>query len=176
MELGEPLVEIWRGEHLESLHHGHVVICGADGQVVEAWGNVAQVIFPRSSCKMIQALPLVTSGAANSVGLGPEHLALSCASHQGAGLHFQRVSAWLGDLGLGEGALRCGSEPPADKAERERLVLAGESPCQIHNNCSGKHAGFLTTGKHLGGGAEYLEIDHPVQTATRAAFEETTEE
>ena len=56
------------------------------------------------------------------------------------------------------------------------MIREGESPCQLHNNCSGKHSGFLTLSRHLGAGPEYLEIDHPVQRAVRTAFEEVTQE
>jgi L-asparaginase II len=59
-----PLTEIWRGPRPESVHLGHAVICDASGGIVEAWGNAQEVVLPRSSAKMIQALPLVASGAA----------------------------------------------------------------------------------------------------------------
>ncbi|KNG93807.1 asparaginase [Pseudaestuariivita atlantica] len=171
-----PMVEIWRGPFLESKHHGHAVICAGDGQVVEAWGDPAEVILPRSSAKMIQALPLLTSGAARAHGLTSEQLALACASHQGAAIHTDRVTAWLDALGLGDDALRCGPQPPNDKTARHGLIRAGETPCQVHNNCSGKHTGFLTLTRHLGAGPEYVDPDHPVQRAALAAFEETTGE
>jgi L-asparaginase II len=167
-----PLVELWRGERVESRHRGHAVVADARGEVVAAWGDPAAVIYPRSSCKMLQALPLLESGA--GAGLGPERLALACASHQGAQAHVRRVARWLAELGLGEADLRCGPQVPDDGAERRRLRAAGEEPCQLHNNCSGKHSGFLTLGRRIGGGPEYVEIDHPVQRAVRAAFEEMT--
>lgn len=171
-----PMVEIWRGGLLESLHSGHAVICGPDGSVVEAWGNPGAVIYPRSSCKMLQALPLVESGAADAAGLTPALLALSCASHQGAALHVDAVGRWLQDLGLGESDLRCGAHEPYDRAERDRLIRSDETPCQYHNNCSGKHAGFLTMNRHLKAGPDYVEPDHPLQKAIRAAFEDVTGE
>ena len=59
---------------------------------------------------------------------------------------------------------------------RDQMIKTDKSPCQYHNNCSGKHSGFLTLNRHLGGGAEYIDIDHPVQKAVFAAFEETTGE
>lgn len=169
------LIELWRGGMLESVHRGHAVVCDPSG-IVEAWGDPDAVIFPRSSCKMIQALPLLESGAAREAGLGPEQLALSCASHNGAAIHVERVDAWLKQRGLSERDLRCGSHMPGDKPEAERLTCSAESPCQLHNNCSGKHAGFLTLNQHLKGGTEYVELDHPVQTAIKSAFEEVTEE
>lgn len=169
------LIELWRGGLRESSHLGHVVVADANG-IVEAWGEPGAVIFPRSSCKMIQALPLVESGAADAAGLGPEQLALACASHEGAAMHTSRVAAWLETLGLGEPDLRCGSHMPGDAEERKRLICSDTAPCQLHNNCSGKHAGFLTLNRRLGGDSEYVEVDHPVQKAVRRAFEEVTGE
>lgn len=170
------LVEQWRGGRLECRHLGHAVVVDARGQVVESWGDPGAVIYPRSSAKMLQALPMVESGVADAVGLTTEQLALSCASHRGAAIHTARVGRWLADLGLGEQALRCGSHWPGDIPERDRLIVSGEKPCQIHNNCSGKHAGFLTFTKHLGAGPEYVDPDHPIQRAIRQAFEEVTGE
>ncbi|MFC3570910.1 asparaginase [Paracoccus sp. TOH] len=169
------LIELWRGGLHESTHLGHVVICDTEG-VVEAWGNPGTVIFPRSSCKMIQALPLIESGAADAAGLGDEQLALACASHNGGRIHTGRVERWLAELGLEEEDLRCGAHMPRDPEEHRRLLCSDSRPCQIHNNCSGKHAGFLTLKRHMKAGPEYVEIDHPVQRAVRRAFEEVTGE
>ncbi len=170
------MVEVWRGNLLESIHQGHAVVCDEAGEIVEAWGDPEAVIYPRSSCKMIQALPLIESGAADAYNLDSEHLALACASHNAAAIHNDRVSAWLSDLGLSDDDLRCGPQTPRDAEVRDALIKTDQSPCQIHNNCSGKHAGFLTLNKHLGGGPDYEKIDHPVQQANLAAFEELTNE
>ena len=94
MLISVPLVEVWRGEFLESQHRGHAVVCGSAGEILQAWGNPAQVILPRSSCKILQALPLITSGAADAFGLNTRQLALACASHQGAQIHSDLVQAW----------------------------------------------------------------------------------
>ncbi len=170
------LVEVWRGEILESVHQGHAVVCGADGEIVQAWGDAAATIYPRSSCKMIQALPLIESGAADAHGLRVEQLALSCASHQGAHIHTDRVQVWLDSLGLADRDFRCGPQWPGDIPARNEIIRAHAAPCQIHNNCSGKHAGFLTLNRHISGGADYELLDHPVQQACKAAFEEVTQE
>ncbi|MEX0305681.1 MAG: asparaginase [Leisingera sp.] len=169
-----PMAEVWRGPLLESLHLGHAVVCDDTGQVVHSWGDPDAVIYPRSSAKMIQALPLITSGAAARYGLTSEQLALACASHNGAHIHTDRVGAWLDQLGLGDDDFRCGPQFPDDIPARTELIKADSKPCQIHNNCSGKHAGFLTLNQYLGGNAEYIEVGHPVQQACLAAFEETT--
>ncbi len=171
-----PFAEIWRDDFLESVHSGHAVVCDDTGQIVQAWGDPDAVILPRSSSKMIQALPLITSGAADAAGLTTEQLALACASHQGAAIHTERVGVWLDTLGLTDDAFRCGPQEPADVDAREALIRAHEKPCQIHNNCSGKHAGFLTLTKHLQAGPEYIDPAHPLQVACLNAFEEVTGE
>lgn len=166
-------VETTRGGAVESVHRGHAVIVGPDGEIQEAWGDPTQVIFPRSSCKMVQALPLVESGAAKAAGLGAQQLALACASHQGAPVHADGVSAWLQRQGLGVVDLECGPQPSRDKALRVQMLRADDPPCRVHNNCSGKHAGFLTLARHLGAHTQgYVQPDHPAQRAVLAAFEE----
>ncbi len=170
----ELMCEIWRGSLAESCHFGHAVICDGEGQVVKAWGDPDAIFFPRSSSKMIQALPLVTSGAARSLGLRDKHLALACASHEAAPLHVDMVTQWLETLGLDETALRCGPQPSRDGDLRRQMIKADEAPCQVHNNCSGKHTGFLTLSRHLGAGPEYIDPDHPVSRACLEAFEDMT--
>jgi L-asparaginase II len=171
-----PFAEIWRGAFLESVHYGHAVICDAGGDIVEAWGDPEKVILPRSSSKMIQGLPLITSGAADKAGLTTEQLALACASHEAAAIHTDRVGVWLNTLGLDDTAFRCGPQEPRDTDARSALIRAHETPCKIHNNCSGKHTGFLTLNQHLGGDADYIDPAHPVQRACLEAFERTTGE
>ena len=166
------LVELIRGDLNESTHRGHLVVCDAGGDIIKAWGDPNAIIYPRSACKMLQALPLVESGAAKAAGLQSRHLALACASHQGAAMHTDLATEWLTGLGLSDDDLRCGPQVPSDKTARAMLRENFGQPCQIHNNCSGKHTGFLTLNKHLGGGAEYIDINHPVQKTIRAAHAE----
>jgi L-asparaginase II len=90
--MSEVLVEMWRGSFLECQHRGHAVIVNSRGDILESWGNPSKEILPRSACKILQAVPLVESGAADAYGLNLEHLALSCASHQGDSLHTQAES------------------------------------------------------------------------------------
>ncbi len=168
------LVEVWRGDLLECVHQGHAVVCDDTGQIVEAWGDPSKMIYPRSSCKMIQALPLVESGAAD--GLSDQHLALASASHNAAAIHTDLVRTWMSGLGLDDDAFRCGPAMPMDQEARHALIRADQAPRQIHNECSGKHAGFLTLTKHLGAAADYELIDHPVQQAVKSAFEDVTQE
>jgi len=168
------LVEVWRGDLLECVHQGHAVVCDDTGQIVEAWGDPTTMIYPRSSCKMIQALPLVESGAA--ANLQDQQLALASASHNAAAIHTDLVGKWLEELGLADDDFRCGPAMPMDDDARNGLIRAHQAPCQIHNECSGKHAGFLTLNKHLKAGPDYELIDHPVQQAVKSAFEDVTQE
>ncbi|MGJ8556941.1 MAG: asparaginase [Sulfitobacter geojensis] len=176
MTQAAPFTEVWRGPFLESVHSGHAVICDASGEIVQAWGDPTRTIMPRSSSKMIQALPLITSGAADKRGLTTQQLAIACASHQGAAIHTDLVATWLETLGLNDDDFRCGPQDPADKDAHEGLIRAHKSPCQIHNNCSGKHAGFLTLTQHLKAGPDYVDPDHPLQRACLEAFETVTQE
>ena len=171
-----PLAQIWRGGFLESSHRGHAVVSTFEGEIVDAWGNPEHVILPRSSCKILQALPLVTSGAADAFGLKSRQLALSCASHQGAKIHSNLVLSWLKDLGKTDDDFRCGTQWPRDIVASNDLVKTDQTACRYHNNCSGKHCGFLTLSKHLGAGPDYHLVDHPVQQAVRTAFEDITGE
>ncbi len=170
------LVEVHRGPILECIHRGHVAIWHADTGLIGAWGDADAHILPRSSAKMIQALPLVESGAAEAAGLTTEHLALSCASHNGAAIHTDRVTRWLAELGLGESDLRCGPQEPTDVPARNHLVCQHTAPDQRHNNCSGKHSGFLTLSRHLRAGPDYIDLDHPVQRAIATATSEVMDE
>lgn len=169
-----PMVEVLRGGRVESVHMGHAVICGPDGAIVDAWGDPAAVIYPRSSCKMLQALPLMESGAADA--LTPAHLALACASHSGGAIHTELAARWLADLGLSDADMLCGCHEPWDRAARDGLIRSGAAPCPLHNNCSGKHTGFLMLNQHMGGAADYVDPDHLVQRAILQAFEEVTQE
>lgn len=169
------LTEIWRGPIVESLHYGHAVICDEHGEIIECWGDPDAQVYPRSSSKMIQALPLVESGAADAFGLTTQQLALACASHQGAAVHTNAVNAWMADLGLSDEDFRCGPQMPDDRPAKVDLIKSDTSPCQVHNNCSGKHAGFLTLAQHLRAGPEYTALHHPVQRACFEVFEDVTD-
>jgi L-asparaginase II len=144
--------------------------------VLESWGDITFPIFPRSAVKPIQALPLIASGAADHFSVSNKWIALACASHSGEPQHVSEVSRWLQSLGLSNADLECGAHAPRNKRARERLRQAGESPRAVHNNCSGKHTGFLCTAVHLGEDTHgYIEADHPVQQRVRQTVAEVTD-
>lgn len=169
------MCEIWRGSYLESVHTGMAVICDKDGEISHQWGNPNALILPRSSAKMMQAIPLIISGAEKKFSIGEDLLALACASHNAAEIHLSRVLGWLSHLGFSETDLRCGPQPSKDPYVKKQMLEKGQSPCQIHNNCSGKHAGFLSVARHLNAGPEYTDPDHPVQLMVMDVFQELTQ-
>jgi L-asparaginase II len=158
------LVEIVRGELVESFHRGSVAIVDAAGKIVRSLGDVDRLVYPRSALKPIQALPLIETGAADGFDLGPEEVALACASHRGEPAQVEKVAAWLARIGLGEADLECGIQPPRHAPSLEALLRAAGTPSQLHNNCSGKHTGFLTTARWMREPTRgYIEPGHPVQ-------------
>ena len=143
------VIEVTRGPVVESRHEGIAAVVKADGTVVASWGDIDAPILPRSANKPIQAMAFVESGAVERFGLGNEHIALSCASHNGEPRHVETVRAWLKKVGLGEDDLECGTHAPRLQASIEALVRENALPTAAYNNCSGKHSGFLTHGRRL---------------------------
>jgi L-asparaginase II len=169
------LVEVLRGGIVESRHRGAVAVVDGDGATVLALGDVARPVFPRSAVKAIQALPLVESGAADAYGFGQRELALACASHSGEAEHAALAAAMLAKAGLDESALECGAHWPSRLEAALDLAARGEPPSPLHNNCSGKHAGFLCTCRHLGLDHHgYVRADHAAQQAVHEAMEAIT--
>lgn len=166
------LVELTRGGAVESVHRGAAAICDAAGRVVAGVGAIEAPVFARSSLKPFQALPLVASGAADAFAVSEAELALACASHSSEPGHVEAVRAWLARIGAGDGDLVCGAHWPRHEPALQAMIRAGERPTRLHNNCSGKHTGFLTLARHLGAPlAGYERTDHPVQRAVFAVVE-----
>ena len=168
-------VEVTRGAVVESLHRASAAVVDATGAVVRQWGDVHQPIFPRSAIKPLQALPLIETGAAERYHLGDGEIALACASHGAEQFHTDTIDAWLSRIGLGEADLECGTHLPSHAPTMEALLRDNRSPNQTHNNCSGKHLGFLTTARHRGEPTRgYINIDHPVQRRVIRTLEDMT--
>jgi len=166
------LVEVTRGDMVESRHRGAVAVVDADGATVLALGDVAAPVFPRSAIKALQALVLVEAGAAERYGLDDEALALACASHGGEPAHVAGVERMLRAAGLAPSALACGAHWPLHQPSAHALARAGGVAAAVHNNCSGKHAGFLCAACAMQvDPATYVEPRHPVQREVKAVLE-----
>lgn len=169
------MVEVTRGGMVESRHRGIAAVAATDGRLVEAWGEVATPVYARSAWKPIQALALVESGAADALGVSPAELALACGSHGGEPAHVAAVGAWLARIGCSEADLACGGHLPGHVPAAEALLRAGGAVRPVHDNCSGKHAGFLTVARHLGHPTQgYARLEHPVQQLVLGIVEQMT--
>jgi len=160
----ELLVEVTRNNTVESRHFGAAVVCDYKGAVVQSWGDIKGLVFPRSTLKPMLAIHLVESGACVHYSLSDAELSLACSSHQGEQMHQTLVQSWLTRLGLTEQHLACGAVLPEHTESAHQLLASGQQGCRIHHNCSGKHIGFLTTALHLDLSMEnYHRADHPLQ-------------
>lgn len=148
---------------VESRHEVDVAVVGLDGHR-SGHGHPSRGVLARSAIKPIQAFPLVATGAADAFALPDRRLALACASHNGEPGHVDEVGRWLAEIGLGAEALECGSHPPSHRPAADALTSQGVEPDARHNNCSGKHSGFLSVCRHLDLDPEgYIRPGHPVQ-------------
>ena len=160
----ELFVEVTRNDTVESRHFGAAVVCDYSGDLVESWGDIDRLVFPRSALKPMLAIQLVESGASERYCLSDAELALACSSHRGEPMHQTLVESWLNRLGLTEDNLACGAALPEHTESAHNLLVAGKSGCRIHHNCSGKHTGYLTTALHLNMPLDnYYLLDHPLQ-------------
>lgn len=159
------LVETTRGGSVESHHRGSIVVVDGKGKTKLALGDIERKVLPRSAIKPIQsALVMAESGAVEAFDVSNAELALACASHSSETVHVVAVREWLLRLGMDVGDLECGAHDPVDVDALHDLYRAQGTAGPEHNNCSGKHVGFLTICRHRGVAPRgYLAIDHPVQ-------------
>ena len=170
-----PLVEVLRGGTVESRHAGRAAVVDATGRVLFAVGDVEAPVFTRSTIKALLALPLVETGAADRLGLSDAELALVCASHGGEPVHADTVAAMLRKAGQTPDCLECGAHRPTSRAGQEALVRANAAPSVLHNNCSGKHAGFVCLARDAGlDPAGYVRAEHPVMRRALASVAAVT--
>ena len=163
------LAEVSRSGHVESWHAGAVAVWHEQQPLLE-WGDTAAPVFCRSAVKPLQALPLLERGLATKFGLQAPQLAVLCASHDGTQAHVDAVREFLRRAGIDEQRLGCGPHAPFDPAARRAMLAAGQQPERVHNNCSGKHTGFLCLARELGDPLEdYLEPGCRSQTEVQAA-------
>jgi len=159
-----PLAISTRGSRIDALHYGSIAVVDASGGVLFSVNDPHFPTYLRSSIKMLQALPVVVSGGADLFQFTPAQIAICVASHVGARYHVEVVEGMLRKMGLDERALQCGAQDPDDPTERRRLLCSDTPSSQIHNNCSGKHAGMLAACRAKGWPIDdYAAVDHPLQ-------------
>jgi L-asparaginase II len=158
-------VESTRGDLVESTHSVSLAVTDPAGRLVASAGDPDLVTYWRSAAKPFQALPMVADGAADRFGLGPEAIALACASHSSEPAQVELVRRMLAAIGCTEADLACGPHPPLSSAVHELALRSGTTLTPVWSNCSGKHTGMLTLARHHGWPtAGYERAGHPVQT------------
>ena len=158
------LVEVLRGDRVESIHRGTVAVVAPDGAPVASIGDPNEFIFLRSSAKPFQLAPFVASGRFDEYQLGPDALAIMAASHSGEDRHVRLVQEILRRAGLTSSVLQNQVHAPYDAETAQRLVRDGEQPTVLRGNCSGKHAGMVLFAKASGWPIDsYWHPGHPVQ-------------
>ena len=169
------LVEVTRGNMVESRHRAAFAVVDAAGRVVMSAGDYEAPVYGRSAIKPLQALPLIESGAADAFGLSDAEIALACASHNGEARHVESVSSWLTRIDCTARDLECGAHLPYDEAATLALLRGGGEASTLHNNCSGKHTGFLCFARHKGLPTKgYIRYEHPVQQRILGVLESMT--
>lgn len=147
------------------MHRASLALVDAEGRLVASYGDPRLETFARSSIKPWQTLAMLETGAADHFAFGERELAIITSSHSGEPMHVQLVQAILDRTRLSEPDLRCGAHPPFYKPEAERL---GKNFSQLHNNCSGKHAGMLAACVHKEWDRPtYQSPGHPLQQRIR---------
>ncbi len=169
----EILVEVTRNPLVESVHRGSIAVTDAIGNLLAWAGDPEITTFYRSAAKPIQALPVITSGAADKFGLTNTELAIICSSHSGEEEHVKIITGLLDKLGLSMEMLQCGTHSPFNNTSAIEIWKKGLQPTALHCNCSGKHLGMLAICKALGWSTDdYLKLDHPLQQLLLAKIKE----
>ncbi len=160
------LVEVTRGDRVESRHRGSIAVVTSAGELSWSFGDADEFAFIRSAAKPFQLAPFVASGRFDAYDFPnpSESLAIMAASHSGEDRHVRTVQAILRAGGLTREVLACGTHPPYDRETAQRLIRDGEPLTPLRHNCSGKHAGMALHAKAAGWPIEtYWQPDHPVQ-------------
>ena len=167
---------VQRGKLTESVHTAKCLVKNSNFKTILSSGHSKDLIYPRSAIKIFQALPFINSGAPEKYFLNEKNLAISCSSHCGELNHLNVLKDWLKKINLSINDLKCGIHNPINNESSNNLLLSGQKPTQLHNNCSGKHlamlSGCLANKMEY---ANYVDYDHPYQKLIRNSLEYFTE-
>ena len=168
---------VYRGNILESSHDIKCLIGSINGKIIFSTNNENDVIYPRSSIKIFQGIPFLTSNAIKHYNLNKKQIALSCSSHCGESFHIKELKNWLEKVKLKISDLKCGIHNPIHQQSSNKLFLSGKHPNQIYNNCAGKHLAMLTSCIVNNFPIKnYVDFDHPHQINIRKVFSKFTED
>lgn len=168
-----PLLELTRGQTVESVHFGAIAVVDSRGKLLYSYGDANAIAFLRSSAKPFQALPFFERGGPEKFGLTQKEQALICSSHEGSDEHVRTAESIQSKAGIRESDLQCGVHMPGDAAAYKALIAHNEAPTPNRNNCSGKHSGMLALAKMRGLRLDnYLDPKHEIQQDILSAFAE----
>ncbi len=175
--MGKVITSFYRGNFIESQHNIKCIIGNVDGQKIFTTNNDNDYIYPRSAIKIFQAIPFASSNAIKIFNLNQKQISLACSSHCGEIFHIRELKRWINKTGIKLSNLKCGIHNPLDIKSTEQLLLSGNRPYQLYNNCAGKHLAMLTSCKiNKYSINDYLKFDHPHQKEIRTVFSKFTEE
>ena len=159
-----PLVELTRGEIVESIHFGAVVICNNQGEILFNAGDPAFFTYLRSTAKPLQVLALLEHPAVKQFNLEEDEIAIMCASHSGTDEHVKVLTKLQNKIGIDENDLLCGTHLPFDHVTANQIIRGEARLSTLRHNCSGKHSGMLALSNLLGEPKEnYLDPQQPTQ-------------
>ena len=167
---------VTRGKNTECVHEVKCLIKNIKNETIFSTNNLHDVIFPRSSIKIFQAIPFITSRADKIFKLNQKQIALACASHTGQNFHILQLSSWVDKLKINKENLQCGIHSPINSESTNKLLLSGNQPNQLHNNCAGKHLAMLSSSiVNCYKINDYLDLNHPHQIKIREILKNFTE-
>src|SRR3989344_419278 len=129
-------VEVLRGSVVESQHQVMAVVVDERAVPTMYWGNLSYLTYPRSAIKMLQALPVIESGAADAFGFEDKHICLCCSSHRGEKNHILAIGEIMKKAGIHEDQFVCGAHLPPHDGTAHEMIRRGILPTPIMNNCS----------------------------------------
>ena len=167
---------VTRGKIVESVHEAKCVIKDYNFKTIFSTNDDNDLIYPRSAIKIFQAIPFLKSGAHKKYNLSQKQLAIACASHCGEPKHIKVLEDWINKLKIKTKSLKCGTHNPLNKKDSDKLLLSGNKPNQLHNNCAGKHLGMISACMcNKMDLANYVKMNHPYQKLIRSYLEYFTD-
>lgn len=164
--------KVYRENLVESTHFAKCLVKNITNKILISSNNNSDLVYPRSAIKIFQAFPLIESKAHIKFNLSPQNIAIACASHSGEKMHIKVLDEWIKKIGIKSYQLNCGIHNPLDELSYKNLLIQGNMPSELHNNCSGKHLGMVTgcLSKNMDI-KNYINHNHPYQKLIRDSLE-----
>lgn len=161
---------------IEEEHFGYVIKCDKVHTIEQLGEDKHYPFYMRSCEKPLQASLIIDYELDKKFDLTEEEIAVCAASHAGEKVHVDIVKRLLDKFEIPVEKLKCGDHQPISQTAQNELLLSGQQPTVLHNNCSGKHAMMLGLCKINNWDIEnYDDINHPLQQAIKKKIYELCE-